>query len=75
MAASYVRLVRVGRGARAPMPRGKDQATTEGHLEMTISRNVRRLALAVGVTLLILPAAVSDGHERTAQPQVAHHVR
>jgi hypothetical protein len=42
---------------------------------MTISRNLRRLVLAVGVTLLILPAAVSDGHERTPQPQVAHHAR
>jgi hypothetical protein len=41
-----------------------------------MSRNLRRLLLAVGVTLLILPAAVSDGHERTPQPQVAqHHVR
>jgi hypothetical protein len=40
-----------------------------------MSRTLRRLLLAVGVTLLILPAAVSDGHERTPQPQVAHHVR
>jgi hypothetical protein len=38
-----------------------------------MSRNLRRLLLAVGVTLLVLPAAVSDGHERTPQPQVAHH--
>ena len=40
-----------------------------------MSRNLRRLLLAVGVTLLVLPAAVSDGHERTPQPQVAHHSR
>jgi hypothetical protein len=40
-----------------------------------MSRTIRRLLLALGVTLLILPAAVSDGHERTPQPQVAHHVR
>ena len=40
-----------------------------------MSRNLRRLLLAVGVTLLILPAAVSDGHERTPQPQVSHHIR
>jgi hypothetical protein len=40
-----------------------------------MSRNLRRLLLAVGVTLLILPAALSDGHERTPQPQVAHHSR
>jgi hypothetical protein len=40
-----------------------------------MSRNLRRLLLAVGVALLILPAAVSDGHERTPQPQVAHHSR
>jgi hypothetical protein len=40
-----------------------------------MSRTLRRLLLAVGVSLLILPAAVSDGHERTPQPQVAHHVR
>ena len=40
-----------------------------------MSRNLRRLLLAVGVTLIILPAAVSDGHERTPQPQVAHHTR
>jgi hypothetical protein len=38
-----------------------------------MSRNLRRLLLAVGVTLIILPAAVSDGHERTPQPQVAHY--
>ena len=40
-----------------------------------MSRNLRLLLLAVGVTLLILPAAVSDGHERTPQPQVAHQSR
>jgi hypothetical protein len=40
-----------------------------------MSRTIRRLLLAVGVTLLILPAAISDGHERTPQPQVAHHAR
>jgi hypothetical protein len=40
-----------------------------------MSRTIRRLLLAVGVTLLILPAAISDGHERTPQPQVAHHTR
>jgi hypothetical protein len=31
---------------------------------MTISRNIRRLLLAAGVALLVLPAAVSDGKER-----------
>jgi hypothetical protein len=40
-----------------------------------MSRTLRRLLLAVGVTLLVIPAAVSDGHERTPQPQVAHHSR
>ena len=38
-------------------------------------RNIRRALLALGVTLLILPAAVSDGHERSPDPGVAHHVR
>ena len=40
-----------------------------------MSRTIRNLLLAVGVALLILPAAISDGHERTPQPQVAHHSR
>ena len=40
-----------------------------------MSRTIRRLLLAVGVTLIVLPAAISDGHERTPQPQVAHHSR
>jgi hypothetical protein len=35
-------------------------------------RNVRRVLLALGVSLLILPAAVSDGHERTPQAKVVH---
>ena len=35
-------------------------------------RNVKRLLVAVGVSLLILPAAVSDGHERAPQAKVVH---
>ena len=31
---------------------------------MTISRNIRRLLLTLGVMLLVIPAAVSDGKER-----------
>ena len=30
-------------------------------------RNIRRTLLALGVTLIVLPAAVSDGHELTPQ--------
>jgi len=37
-------------------------------------RNIRQMLLALGVTLLILPAAVSDGHELTPhQAQVVQH--
>ena len=37
-------------------------------------RNVRRTLLALGVTLLVLPAAVSDGHELTpSQAKVVVH--
>ena len=28
-------------------------------------RNVRRLLLALGITLIVLPAAISDGHQLT----------
>jgi hypothetical protein len=39
-------------------------------------RNIRRTLLALGVTLLVLPAAVSDGHERTPEPaKVIHQSR
>jgi hypothetical protein len=39
-------------------------------------RNVRRMLLALGITLIVLPAAISDGHVRTQhQPQLAHHAR
>jgi hypothetical protein len=40
-----------------------------------MSRTIRRTLLALGVTLLVIPAAVSDAHEPTPQPQVAHHAR
>ena len=37
--------------------------------------NIRRTLLALGVTLIVLPAAVSDGHELTpAQAKIVHHV-
>jgi hypothetical protein len=38
-------------------------------------RNIRRALLALGVTLLVLPAAVSDGHERSPNAGVTQHVR
>ena len=39
-------------------------------------RNVRRLLLALGITLIVLPAAISDAHQPTPhQAQVAHHAR
>ena len=39
-------------------------------------RNVRRVLLALGITLIVLPAAISDAHVRTPhQAQVAHHAR
>ena len=37
--------------------------------------NIRRTLLAVGVTLIVMPAAISEGHERPAQPEVVQHVR
>ena len=40
-----------------------------------MSRTIRRTLLAIGVTLLVIPAAVSDAHEGSPQPQVAHHSR
>ena len=33
-------------------------------------RNVKRVLIALGVTLLIPPAAISEGHERTPQAKV-----
>ena len=37
-------------------------------------RNIRRALLALGITLIVLPAAISDGHELTPhQAQVLHH--
>jgi hypothetical protein len=39
-------------------------------------RNVRRVLLALGIALIVLPAAISDGHVLTPhQAQVAHHAR
>ena len=38
-------------------------------------RNIRRTLLALGVTLLIIPAAVSDGHERSPSTGVTQHAR
>ena len=39
-------------------------------------RNVRRVLLALGIALIVLPAAISDGHVLTPQQaQVAHHAR
>jgi hypothetical protein len=39
-------------------------------------RNVRRLLLALGITLIVLPAAISDGRQLTPhQAQVVHHAR
>ena len=40
-----------------------------------MSRTIRRALLAIGVTILVIPAAVSDAHERSPQPQVAHQAR
>jgi hypothetical protein len=37
-------------------------------------RTIRRTLLAVGITLIVLPAAVSDGHQLTPQQaKVVHH--
>jgi hypothetical protein len=39
-------------------------------------RNIRRALLALGITLIVLPAAISDGHTLTPhQAQVLHHAR
>jgi len=39
-------------------------------------RNIRRTLLAIGVALIVLPAAISDGHQLTPhQAQVIHHAR
>ena len=38
-------------------------------------RYIRRTLLTLGVTLLIIPAAVSDGHERSPDAGVTQHVR
>ena len=39
-------------------------------------RNVRRLLLALGITLIVLPAAISDAHQTSQhQAQVVHHAR
>jgi hypothetical protein len=39
-------------------------------------RNIRRVLLALGITLIVLPAAISDGHQLTPhQSQIVQHVR
>jgi hypothetical protein len=39
-------------------------------------RNIRRALLALGIALIVLPAAVSDGHELTPhQAKVIHQSR
>ena len=39
-------------------------------------RNVKRVLCALGITLIVLPAAISDGHVLTPhQAQVAQHAR
>jgi hypothetical protein len=39
-------------------------------------RNIRRALLALGITLIVLPAAISDGHTFTPhQAQALHHAR
>ena len=38
-------------------------------------RNIRHTLLALGVTLLIIPAAVSEGHEPSPDTGVTQHVR
>jgi putative NIF3 family GTP cyclohydrolase 1 type 2 len=39
-------------------------------------RNVRRVLLALGITLIVLPAAISDGHVLTHhQAQLVHQAR
>jgi hypothetical protein len=41
-----------------------------------MSRNIRRVLLAIAVAVIVTPAAVSDAHEGAPQaPQVAHHAR
>jgi hypothetical protein len=41
-----------------------------------MNRRLRNILLTLGVSLLILPAAVSDGHERSPDAGVAQsHVR
>jgi hypothetical protein len=39
-------------------------------------RNVKRVLCALGITLIVLPAAISDAHQLTPhQAQVVHHAR
>jgi len=39
-------------------------------------RNVKRVLCALGITLIVLPAAISDGHQLTQHPaQAVHHAR
>jgi hypothetical protein len=45
-------------------------------MSFLIHRNVKRGLLALSLTLLILPAAVSEGHERAPHDAgVAQHAR
>ena len=80
MPASYVRPTRVGApGDPADGNRARThQATsTEGSSNANPTRrNIRRTLLAIGVTLIVLPAAISDGHQLTPQQaKVVHHSR
>ena len=39
-------------------------------------RNIRRVLLALGIAVIVLPAAISDGHQLTPhQAQVVQHAR
>ncbi len=40
-----------------------------------MNHRLRNILLTLGISLLILPAAVSDGHERSPNAGVTQHAR
>ena len=71
-----VRPSRPGRCLRPPADAKSARLQQAPRQGGTHARNIRRALLALGITLIVLPAAISDGHKLTPhQAQVLHQAR
>ena len=79
--ARHARIVRPSEPGRAARVTGRCQEGTyapgnQHGRPSPMHRNIRRTLLALGVALIVLPAAISDGHQLTPhQAKVVHHSR